>query len=100
MKIDPGRFLSSLIWVESPFFRVIAFDNDEGPNAQLSYSIKNGQTLGRFQINPATGTVLTTTSLFAGEQYELLVRATDGGEEPLSGMARVSVTVSETPENI
>ena len=76
-----------------PVFRVIAFDKDQGPNAELSYSINNGQTSGKFQINPTIGMVHTTTSLLSGEKYELLVKATDGGNTPQSNIARVSIEV-------
>ena len=78
-------------------FRVIAFDKDQGSNAELSYSINNGLTSGKFRINPDTGMVHTTTSLLAGEKYDMLVKATDGGESPLSGVARVSIEVA--PKN-
>ena len=80
-----------------PVFRVIAFDKDQGSNAGLSYSINNGQTSGKFQINPTIGIVHTTTSLLGGEQYELLVKATDGGNDPKSSIARVSVEVIGVP---
>ena len=85
---DPGDMGGNSV------FRVIAFDKDHGANAELSYSINNGLTSGKFIINPATGLVHTTTSLLAGEKYEMLVRATDGGENPLSGVARVSIEVA------
>lgn len=75
-------------------FRVIAFDKDQGSNAELSYSINNGLTSGKFRINPDTGMVHTTTSLLQGEKYDLLVKATDGGQTPQSGVARVSIEVA------
>ena len=34
-----------------PVVRVIAFDKDQGPNAELAYSINNGQTLRFINLN-------------------------------------------------
>ena len=78
----------------TPVFRVIAFDRDQDSNAELSYSINNGLTSGKFRIDPVTGRVHTTTSLLSGEKYEMLVKATDGGQPALSGLARVSLEVA------
>ena len=36
-----------------------------------------------------SGAVHTTTSLMAGEKYEMLVKATDGGLKPMFGVAGV-----------
>ena len=82
-----------------PVFRVIAFDKDQGPNAELSFSINNGQTSGKFRINPITGAVHTTTSLLSGEQYEMLVKVSDAGSPQLSGYARVNLEVMRTLDN-
>ena len=79
-----------------PVFRVIAWDKDQAENAELSYSINNGATSGKFRINPLSGAVHTTTSLMAGEKYEMLVKATDGGEKVMFGVARVSLEVVKT----
>ena len=76
-----------------PVFRVIAVDRDLGDNARLSYSINNGATSGKFRVDPDTGAVATTTSLLAGESYEMVVRAADAGAEQLTGVARVSLEV-------
>ena len=75
-------------------FRVIAFDKDEGLNSQLTYSINNGVAgPSRFKIDPETGLVYTTTSLHAGEEYQLLVQAKDSGNPQLSDISRVSVEI-------
>ena len=80
-------------------FRVIGYDKDEGVNAQLTYSIKNGQpAAGRFQIHPHSGEVYTTASLYAGEVFELLVQCRDGGSPVLSDVARVSVEIVGPPQ--
>lgn len=40
-----------------PVYRVIASDRDEGPNAEISYSIEDGDEEGKFFIEPKTGLV-------------------------------------------
>ena len=79
-----------------PVFRVIAWDKDQAENAELSYSINNGATSGKFRVNPVSGAVHTTTSLMAGEKYEMLVKATDSGVKAMFGVARVSLEVVKT----
>jgi protocadherin Fat 1/2/3 len=77
-----------------PVFRVFGYDKDKGANAWLTYSIKNGQPApGRFQIHPESGEVYATASLYAGEQFELLVQVRDGGSPSLFDVSRVSVEV-------
>ena len=79
--------------------RVIATDKDFGLNSELVYSINSGQSRsGKFQIHPVTGTVHTTASLLAGEQYELQVAARDSGNPQFSGRARLSVEVMSLPQ--
>ena len=81
-----------------PILRVIATDKDFGTNSQLVYSINSGQSrAGKFQMNPETGTVHTTASLLAGEQYELQVGAKDSGHPEQSARARLSIEVVAIP---
>lgn len=54
-----------------PLYRVIAADKDEGPNAELSYSIEEGNEHGRFAIEPKTGVVSSKKFSTAGE-YDIL----------------------------
>lgn len=54
-----------------PLYRVIATDKDEGPNAEISYSIEEGNELGKFFIEPKTGVVLSKKFSGAGE-YDIL----------------------------
>lgn len=61
--------------------KVEATDNDEGPNAEITYSIyhvsNNGQQ--KFKIDPKTGVIESVGKLNAGEQYSITVQATDNG---------------------
>lgn len=54
-----------------PLYRVIATDKDEGPNAEISYSIEEGNEHGRFSIEPKTGVVSSKKFSAAGE-YDIL----------------------------
>lgn len=57
-----------------PVYHVIAADRDEGPNAEISYSIEEGDELGKFFIEPKTGLVSSKKSSSAGEYDILTVR--------------------------
>lgn len=54
-----------------PVYRVIASDRDEGPNAEISYSIEEGDENGKFFIEPKTGMVSSKKFSSAGE-YDIL----------------------------
>lgn len=54
-----------------PVYRVIASDRDEGPNAEISYSIEEGDDHGKFFIEPKTGLVSSKKFSSAGE-YDIL----------------------------
>ena len=57
-----------------PLYRVLAFDDDVGPNADIDYSIKTGRGNGRFKINPKTGVITSQKDFESGMQYDLTVR--------------------------
>ena len=54
-----------------PLYRVIASDRDEGANAEISYSIEEGDEHGKFFIEPKTGLVSSKKFSSAGE-YDIL----------------------------
>ncbi|KAH8247888.1 hypothetical protein KR038_011371 [Drosophila bunnanda] len=77
--------------------QVNATDNDEGPNAVVTYSIYHVSNNGiqKFTINDTTGEIRTQGRLLAGEQYSITVQATDIGG--LSSQAIVEVSVTPGP---
>ena len=81
-------------------FRMVAFDLDDGDNSQLTYSLKSGRG-GRkkFQLDPNDGSVYATSSLKAGETFDLLVKASDRSQKALSTLARVSLSVLPLPDH-
>ncbi|KAG1664292.1 Cadherin-99C [Nymphon striatum] len=61
--------------------RVEARDNDDGEHARIRYSIHHVSNNGidKFQINQDTGELQAIGKLSAGEQYSILIQATDVG---------------------
>lgn len=59
-----------------PIYRVIASDRDDGPNAEISYSIEEGDERGKFFIEPKTGLVSSKKFSSPGEYDILTVRMT------------------------
>lgn len=58
-----------------PIYRAFAFDKDEGPNAEISYSIVDGNDDGKFFIDPKTGMVSSRKQFTAGS-YDILTVST------------------------
>lgn len=58
-----------------PIYRAFAFDRDEGPNAEISYSIVDGNDDGKFFIDPKTGMVSSRKQFTAGSYDILTVRS-------------------------
>lgn len=54
-----------------PIYRVFAYDRDEGPNSDLSYSIVDGNEEGKFFIDPKTAVVSSRKAFTAGS-YDIL----------------------------
>ena len=76
---------------------VHAEDNvDMGLNAQVTYSLEAGQYQSYFSINPTSGVLRLERSLDqrSTTSYNLVVRATDKGEPPLSTTSSVKLMPS------
>lgn len=54
-----------------PVYRVFAYDWDEGTNAELTYSIVDGNEDGKYFIDPKTGMVYSRRMVTAGA-YDIL----------------------------
>ncbi|XP_041081573.1 protocadherin Fat 1-like isoform X3 [Polyodon spathula] len=74
-----------------PIYRVIAADKDEGPNAEISYSIEEGDEHGKFFIEPKTGVVLSNKFSAAGEYDILTIKAVDNGRPQKFSTTRLHV---------
>ncbi|KAH0811930.1 hypothetical protein GEV33_010859 [Tenebrio molitor] len=78
-------------------FRVLAFDRDAGPNSEIHYSIKSGKGRSKFRIDNSTGMVYAQKGFEPGQEYELNIRVTDGGNVSKSSISKVSVHVVAVP---
>ncbi|KAJ8383464.1 hypothetical protein AAFF_G00220600 [Aldrovandia affinis] len=81
-----------------PVYRVIASDRDEGPNAEISYSIEEGDEHGKFFIEPKTGMVSSKKFSSAGEYDILTIKAVDNGRPQKSSTCRLHVEWIPKPE--
>nr|XP_047934269.1 protocadherin Fat 1 isoform X2 [Anser cygnoides] len=74
-----------------PIYRVIAADKDEGPNAEISYSIEDGDEHGKFFIEPKTG-VVSSKKFSAAREYDILsIKAVDNGRPQKSSTTRLHI---------
>ncbi|XP_035227160.1 fat-like cadherin-related tumor suppressor homolog isoform X3 [Stegodyphus dumicola] len=77
--------------------QVLASDEDSGPNGDISYVLSEGSSGHLFRIHPKTGVIYSQAALKGGQQYELLVTASDGGKPSLSSNSRVILEVISVP---
>lgn len=77
--------------------QIIAKDNDAGENAEIQYSIYHVSNKGRdkFSINATTGDLAIVGEVDAGDQYSVMLRATDRGG--LYGQSIMEVIVNRGP---
>jgi hypothetical protein len=82
--------------------QVQATDADLGQNAEISYSIIAGNSLGYFDIDSETGQVMVLTSLDLDAdtqthsddlKYALTIQAQDNGTQPQSNTTNVEITI-------
>ncbi|CAN9515218.1 unnamed protein product [Ophioblennius macclurei] len=71
--------------------RLVARDDDEGANAQVTYRLQDGGDDGRFQVDPASGVVTSHGDFWPGNYSILSIRATDQGSPPRSSTARLDI---------
>ncbi|XP_058496668.1 protocadherin Fat 1a isoform X5 [Solea solea] len=81
-----------------PVYRVIASDRDDGPNAEISYSIEEGDEPGKFFIEPKTGLVSSKKFSSAGEYDILTIKAVDNGRPQKSSTCRLHIEWIPKPE--
>ena len=82
--------------------QLVTTDADsEGNNTAVTFTITMDFALGRFELDPNTGIVTTTTTLNreARDEYDIFVRAVDHGDPPLSTEANVTITVLDANDH-
>ncbi|KAM4700502.1 protocadherin Fat 3 isoform 2-T2 [Discoglossus pictus] len=80
-----------------PIYRPFAFDKDEGPNAEISYSIVDGNEDGKFFIDPKTGMVSSRKQFSAGSYDILTIKAVDNGRPQKSSTSRLHIEWIKRP---
>ncbi|XP_068122905.1 protocadherin Fat 3 isoform X5 [Hyperolius riggenbachi] len=80
-----------------PIYRAFAYDKDEGPNAEISYSIVDGNEDGKFFIDPKTGMVSSRKQFSAGSYDILTIKAVDNGRPQKSSTARLHIEWIKKP---
>ncbi|XP_071255782.1 protocadherin Fat 2-like [Salvelinus alpinus] len=70
--------------------RMVAQDDDEGPNAEVTFSLQDNQD-ERFEIHPDTGEVMARGDFTAGNYSILTIKAEDHGSPVRSSTVRLDV---------
>ncbi|XP_040031249.2 protocadherin Fat 2 isoform X1 [Gasterosteus aculeatus] len=70
--------------------RMVARDDDEGPNADVTYELQDDKDEA-FRIDPVTGEVTALRDFWPGNYSILTVKATDQGSPPRSSTARLDI---------
>ncbi|KAL3852704.1 hypothetical protein ACJMK2_016322, partial [Sinanodonta woodiana] len=81
---------------------IAASDRDTGINAEVTFSIVNGESSGLFSINSSSGFLATNASTFDYEitkALSLLVRVSDKGFPSLSTECRVKIILNDVNDN-
>jgi len=81
---------------------ISAFDLDEGTNAVFQYQKAASASGVPFNINPSSGTITVSRSLDYETTpfYSFTVQAVDDGSSPRTGMAQVTVDVTNINDNV
>ncbi|XP_070818647.1 protocadherin Fat 2 [Chaetodon trifascialis] len=70
--------------------RMVARDDDEGPNAVVTYKLQDNQD-ERFEIDSVTGVVTSLGDFWPGNYSILTIKATDQGSPSRSSTARLDI---------
>ncbi|XP_058065437.1 fat-like cadherin-related tumor suppressor homolog [Anopheles bellator] len=87
--------------IGSEILKVLATSKDTGINAEISYSIIGGNEHRKFAINNRTGILALADTLDyeRAKDYFLTIQAVDGGTPPLSNLATVNISVTDSNDN-
>uniref|UniRef100_A0A182MY58 Uncharacterized protein n=1 Tax=Anopheles dirus TaxID=7168 RepID=A0A182MY58_9DIPT len=87
--------------IGSEILKVLATSKDTGINAEIMYSIIGGNEHRKFTINNKTGvlSLADTLDYERARDYFLTIQAMDGGTPPLSNLATVNISVTDSNDN-
>ncbi|XP_060800580.1 fat-like cadherin-related tumor suppressor homolog isoform X2 [Amyelois transitella] len=85
----------------SEVLRVRATSQDAGVNADVYYSLVGGDDRDDFAVDRASGALTISRPLDyeRRQEYILTVQAVDGGSPPLSDLASVNITITDSNDN-
>ncbi|XP_075996428.1 protocadherin Fat 3-like, partial [Genypterus blacodes] len=81
--------------------RVLATSADIGPNAEITYSIRAGNELGKFTLDRVLGSLSMVDDLDfeVCKDYYITVEAWDNGTPPLSAATMVTIVLMDINDN-
>uniref|UniRef100_A0A3B5QW62 FAT atypical cadherin 3 n=1 Tax=Xiphophorus maculatus TaxID=8083 RepID=A0A3B5QW62_XIPMA len=87
--------------VGTEVLRILATSADIGPNAEITYSIRSGNELGKFNINRKLGSITVTDDLDfeVCKDYYITVEAWDNGNPPLSTATMIVIDLMDVNDN-
>lgn len=87
--------------IGSEVIKILATSKDTGVNAEVYFSIIGGNEQKKFQINRTTGVVEVADILDfeRARDYFLTIQAVDGGTPPLSNLATLNVSITDSNDN-
>uniref|UniRef100_A0AAV2JCE7 Protocadherin Fat 3-like n=1 Tax=Knipowitschia caucasica TaxID=637954 RepID=A0AAV2JCE7_KNICA len=87
--------------VGTAVIRVLATSADIGPNAEITYSIRSGNELGKFSIDRRLGSIFVADDLDfeVCKDFYLTVEAGDNGNPPLSTAIIVTIELMDVNDN-
>ncbi|XP_058828867.1 fat-like cadherin-related tumor suppressor homolog isoform X4 [Topomyia yanbarensis] len=87
--------------IGSEILKVLATSKDTGVNAEVYYSIIGGNEHRKFAMNNITGilSLADTLDYERAKDYFLTIQAVDGGIPPLSNLATVNISVTDSNDN-
>ncbi|XP_065127833.1 protocadherin Fat 1 [Paramisgurnus dabryanus] len=81
-----------------PIYRVIAYDRDESPSSDITYTIEETEEHRKFFIQPKSGSVFSKETFSAGEDHILTIKASDNGQPSKSSICRLHIEWIPKPE--
>lgn len=87
--------------IGSEVIRILATSKDTGINAEVYYSIIGGNEQKKFTIDRQTGRLSVGDHLDfeRAKDYFLTIQAVDGGTPPLSNLATLNISVTDSNDN-
>lgn len=87
--------------VATSIIRLLATSKDTGINAEISYSIIGGNEHRKFSVDNKTGllTLQDVVDFERSRDYFLTIQAMDHGAPPLSNLATVNISITDSNDN-